>query len=192
LKLAKDELFLFPEKQHYFCSPPQAGGGSGAGFYHAQISQEEISMSTSTETTRETFALAFDPTIGIGEWVRRGNYTRPNPDINERNFKLTLSGTRKIVLYDPKGAVSSDEMIRRMKADGYKPAGIDDALAMGAQFPERQRQNPIVFLGTTWRDPDGLQHVPVLSGWCGGRRLGLDWFDFVWDGRYRFAALREK
>jgi hypothetical protein len=139
----------------------------------------------------DTFTVTLDPTIGMAEWVRRGNYEYANPDIRERNFKLTPTGTREVVLYDPKGAVSSEEMIRRMKADGYKPAGIDDCLAMGAQFPERQRQNPIVFLGSVWRGPVGGQLVPVLYGWRGRRKLGLGWFDGGWGGSYRFAAVRE-
>ena len=76
-----------------------------------------------------------------------------------------------------------------MKADDCRPAVLDDALAMGIQFPNRQRQNPIVFLGTIWSGAGGGRLVPVLGVWIGLRELHLRWFGGVWN--CRFAAVRE-
>ncbi len=147
--------------------------------------------STSTETVREGFALVLDPSVPLEEQVQRGNYNYANPAITQEHFSLTLSGGCEVVLFDPHGTVSSEEMVRRMKQDGYVPATLDDALAMGTQFPERQRQNPIVFLGSVWRDGDGSRRVPVLFDWSGERGLGLGWFVYGWSVRCRFAAVRE-
>jgi len=141
----------------------------------------------------EEFLIEIDPRVPFEERVRRGNYDYVNENITPDNFKLTKSGKRKIVLYDPKGAVSSEEMIRRMTENQDRPAVLDDALELGYKFPERQRQNPIVFLGeeTLWRYPDGDRRVPVLGRWGGGRQLDLGWFGLGWRASYRFAAVRE-
>jgi len=141
------------------------------------------------------------PTVPLAEQIRHGNYNYANPDITDANFSLTIpAGKREVVLYDPRGYVSSETMIARMKADGCRPATFDDALAMGIQYPDRQRQNPIVFLGTAWRDPGGDRRVPVLGVWDGSRALslycfgerglGLIWFDAGWSGLCRFAVVR--
>jgi hypothetical protein len=85
-----------------------------------------------------------DPSIPLPEQIRKGNYGYVNEHYTPQNFTLTLTGNREVVLFDPNGFVSSKEMIRRMKRDGFVPATIDDALAMGTKFPDRQKQNPIV------------------------------------------------
>lgn len=140
-------------------------------------------------------AFEFDlpgPTIPLAEQVRRGCYNYVDPAITAPgNFQLTLpAGSREIVLYDSRGFMKSDELIVRMQADGCVPAVIDDALACGAAYPERQRTNPVVFLGTIWRGADDRRLVPVLSAWNGERELDLRLFGCDWGGSYRFAAVR--
>jgi hypothetical protein len=154
-------------------------------------------MSTKTAIQRETFALTLDPTVPLSEQVRMGTYGELNGNYKPENFTLTLTGNREVVLFDPQGAVSSEEMIARMKAEGYVPALIDDALAMGVQYPDRQKKNAIVFLGTLFHDHDscGDERVPLLDGWEdvseGGRLLLLGWFGNEWPDGCRFAAVRE-
>lgn len=138
----------------------------------------------------ESFALTFDPTVPFDGQVVRGKYDRVNPHITSEHFKLTLSGSHEVVLFDPRGTVSSQEMVARMKRDRYVPATLDDALALGATHPERQRQNPIVFLGSIWRNPDGDRRLPVLLEWHDLRELALLRFDGGWLDRCRFAAVR--
>lgn len=93
----------------------------------------------------EAFALDLDPTVPLPEQVRRGNYGYVNPALTPENFRLTVpAGKRRVVLYDPHGFVSSEEMIRRMRADGCVPATLDDALAMGA------KHTPIASARTPW------------------------------------------
>jgi hypothetical protein len=148
-------------------------------------------MFTKTTVQRETFALTLDSAVSVSEMIRRGNYGYVSDDYAPANLNLTLTGPREVVLFDSKGSVYSKEMIARMKAEGYVPATIDDALAMGAQFPDRQKENAIVFLGTTWAAPGRDRHVPVLSRWEARRELQLHWFGHVWHARCRFAAVRE-
>ena len=148
----------------------------------------------SSQTNKpEIFVAELNARVPLDEQILRGQYNYINPAITTRKFKLTISaGKREIVLYDPRGFVSSKEMIRRMKPDGCVAAVIDDCLAIGQQFPNRQRRNPIVFLGTVCRDAHGNRRVPVLDCWDGERKLDLAWFDDDWNDVCRFAAVREK
>lgn len=148
-------------------------------------------MSTSTHSVRETFAVAIDPSVRLAEQIRCGNYVYVNASIKPKNFTLTLpAGEREVVLFDPHGYASSDEVIACMKRDEYVPATLDDALAFGATYPDRQRRNPIVFLGTMWRSPGG-NGIPMLSVRRRGRVLNLGWFEYNWYNHCRFAAVRE-
>lgn len=143
-----------------------------------------------TSNQAETFVLYLNPAIPLEEQIQRGNYKFTHPAINLTNFSLTLpAGKRRIVLYDPKGPATSEQIVARMKADGYIPAILDDALAMGQQRPNRQRQNPIVFLGTVWRDTTYRCFVPVLGQWCGRRDLNLIRFSHNCTSA-RFAAIK--
>lgn len=137
------------------------------------------------------FGLDLDAAVSLTKWIKRGHYDYVNANYTPENFRLTLSGRRKIALIDPRGCVSSREMIRRMKHEGLVPATLDAALAFCVAYPERQRHNPLVFLGTVWRDPSGNRRVPVLFGCDNKRKLHLGWFDQEWFFFFRFATLRE-
>jgi len=77
-----------------------------------------------------------------------------------------------------------------MAKAGYRPAPIEDLLALGASQPELQKKFLIVALGSQWRSPDGDLSVPVLD-WDGAERyLGLDWLGRGWGASCRFAAVR--
>jgi hypothetical protein len=138
-----------------------------------------------------TFSLVDDPKISLKDQISNGGYLFVDPAITDQNFKLSIGGKRDLVLYtNPGDYLLPDEIIRCMNDDGYLPATLDDALAMGATFPEWQRQNPIIFLGTTWRDTEGHAHVPVLDVLHGGRGLDLPWFQSGWGADFRFAGVR--
>lgn len=77
-----------------------------------------------------------------------------------------------------------------MRKAGFRPALIEDLLALGAEYPELQKQFPIVALGSVWQDPGGRRRVPYLRWDGGGRDLDLYWFGDDWDERWRFAAVR--
>lgn len=147
-------------------------------------------MSQTTATPVEAFSLALDPPVPLEEWVRRGNYDCVNPAVTSANFPLTQRGSREVVLFAPRQALSSKEVVRWMQEEGYKPAGIDECLALGAQYPERQRANPLVFLGRPWRNPQGRRRVPVLVDSYGRRKISLHWFDTNWSDVCCFAAVR--
>jgi hypothetical protein len=145
----------------------------------------------------EEYWVTIDPTVPFEERIKRGGYDGVNSNITAANFKLRLKTPvrRKIVLYDPKNYVSSEEMVRRMAQNGDRRPTFDDVVAFGEQFPERQRKNPLPFLleeDDLFQDSFGRLLVPVLDEWDDERKLVLyDWAG-GWNGSYRFPAVREE
>ena len=149
-------------------------------------------MTTIADEQVESFSLDLNPTIPLAVQIRRGDYNYVDPAITvPRNFDLTVPvGHREVVLYRSLRFVYSEEVIARMQADGCVPGTLDDALALGQQFPDCQCQNRIVFLGTAWRVADNGHLVPILGWWPGGREFYLDWSDNGWPGEWLFAAVK--
>ena len=167
----------------------------------------------------ETFVIELDPSVSCDERKRRGNYAEDDFHHRSRyitaaNSHLTRKVRRTIVLYKNDGGyVATEEMIRRMRQNKDRPAGVDDALEFGYEFPSRQLRNPIVFL-----DPDSfyltdkgdLGDRPAATMLCGGigwggpdrptwrtLSLGATVRDsavdlWPWDSSFRFAAVRKE
>ena len=124
--------------------------------------------------------LHLDPTVPFEERVRCGGFDYVNPCITPKRFPLTGSGWRQLVILEADAKVTSEAMLGRIEAAGVQPATLDDALALAAQYQEFCSRNPVVFLGTIWRDPIGLLRVPVFTASDGRRSLSLFWFGRVW------------
>lgn len=143
----------------------------------------------------EEYSFQIDPAVSFEDRLRRGNYNYVHQDITTEKFKLRLTEPvrRSIVLYDPKGPVSSEEMIRRIQHNGDRRPTFDDVLEFGYRFPDRQRKNPIAFLldEGLWRISPGDARVPVLDEWLDGRELDLRLFTDGWHAIFRFAVVRE-
>lgn len=146
------------------------------------------------EAVEELGWIELDPAISFDERKRRGNYNYANPNITDRASHLTNKVRRFIVLYDPRGSVSTEEMKRRIRANGDTPASADDAFEVGYTFPERQRKNPILFLdeNSVCVGGFGSQCAPVLSEWSDRRGLLLLPLAGDWLVYFRFAAVREE
>ncbi len=61
-------------------------------------------------------------------------------------------------------------------------------LALGAEYPDLQKEFPIVALGSVWRDLGGRRLVAYLAYWRSKRSLGLRWVGLDWGGPCRFLA----
>lgn len=78
-----------------------------------------------------------------------------------------------------------------MDKAGYRPANIAELLALGAQYPDIQRQFPIVALGSVWRLRSSGPCVPCLWGDDWERGLHLRQLMDKWHPGYRFAVVRK-
>jgi hypothetical protein len=85
--------------------------------------------------------------------------------------------------------ITSEAAIAEMDKAGYRPAKIEELLALGEFHPDLQREFPIVALGSSWRNPSANLGVPCLSRGGAERDLSLRWFGRDWSGNCRFVAV---
>lgn len=125
----------------------------------------------------------------IEQLVEAGQYDWVNGVINSRNFLSREKGEVQIDIHLLNfDRTSSEDIISAMDRQGFRPASLEELLALGAAYPDLQRENPIVALGSTYPIDQG---VPCLSRNDGYRRLSLIWFEGDWGPSWRFAAVRK-
>jgi|WetSurMetagenome_2_1015567.scaffolds.fasta_scaffold46344_3 hypothetical protein len=146
------------------------------------------------QQAKDIFRLVVGRHKTTEEAVAAGKYDWTNENINSRNFPYRTrrpKGNREIVLiefdYDP----DSEQVIAEAEKQGLVRPDYEDALDFGEQFPEKQREFPIVFLHEPWLDSFGFLVVVVLSCGSSERGLGLGDFRFRWFCYYRFAFVRK-
>lgn len=87
--------------------------------------------------------------------------------------------------------IESEEAIKEIEKDGYRPATHLEAYAFQKLNPKLQEEYPIVALGS-FAVCGGSWYVAVLDGDPSGRILDNLWFDGRWSASYRFLFVREK
>jgi hypothetical protein len=125
--------------------------------------------------------------------IAAGKYDYVNPNINDSNFPVpenfALGSDPKIHHFNR--GISSEDVIRQINKDGYRPAMIWDLLDYGAKNPDEQRKYPIVALGSVGR-VDGRRVVPCLGGDDSERGLCLGYWVGGWVAGYSFLAVRKE
>jgi hypothetical protein len=140
-----------------------------------------------------TFKVTVDYGQSLADMIKAGKYDWVNDNITKENFPVNGQDKQEVevLLFHFNRVISSDDAIAEMNKAGYRPARIEELLALGACQPELQKQFPIVALGSAWRRPSGYRIVPCLVSDGSGRRLDLDDFEGGWDGSDRFLVLRK-
>lgn len=125
------------------------------------------------------FSLIIDYTKTLEQLISEGKYGKNHPEINDKNFPISLEMTGKKMeisgkLFHFNRSISSDDVIFEMDKAGFRQATIRELLALGALFPDLQRQFTIVALNSYWRN--NKEHwVTSLRGndserWVGSAR----------------------
>jgi len=131
----------------------------------------------------------------LQEMVKAGEYAWVDSNIASDNFPIQGKGRQKkeVVFFRFRRKITSENVIAEMDSAGYRPASIEVLLAIGASYPELQKQFPIIALGSRWWSPGGYLQVPFLYCWDSGERyLGLCWWlDKYLGSDWRFVALRK-
>lgn len=151
------------------------------------------SASVVAQAIIDTYHLVVNHGKTLKEMIATGHYDWVNSDITEANFPLDKG--EGIVEMDTEVIhigrdISSDDALKELDRRGYRAGTAAELLAFGATYPEKQREFPIVALGTV-RLLDGYRRVLCLWDDRSERDLGLSWFDVDWDGRSRFLAVRK-
>ncbi len=129
----------------------------------------------------------------IADSVVAGKYTYQNNDINDTNFPRTGAGTEstEIILVHFDKSISTEKALAELEKRNLRPADVQELLAIGEQHPEKQRQFPIICLGSVWQNSDGDRYVPCLGRNGSDRELDLGGVGFDWLDVCRFAAVRK-
>jgi len=143
----------------------------------------------------EIYHVTVDYSRSLAKMIRAGHYDWVNPDftdITAKNFSIQGQGKLEIniELIHYCKSMEADEIIQDLDNRGLRPATLPELLAFGAKYPKKQREFPIVALGSIWLW-GGSRVVAYLSSFCSKRRLGLPSWDGGWNDECRFAALRK-
>lgn len=138
--------------------------------------------------------LSVNYALKFVEAIAAGAFDWKNDDIIEQNFPNQTHETGEqnltVKLFHFGREMSSEDVIKAMDADGFRPATLRELLAFGAKNPDEQRKYPIVGFGSLWRHLDD-RFVPCLVFSGDARRLGLGWWSYDWFGFCRFLAVRK-
>jgi hypothetical protein len=145
----------------------------------------------------EVITLSMDYGMTLEDMIKAGNYDWKNDDLNTKNFPVKGEGIQwfEFDLVDPKQDISSEDALKLLEKDSdpanpWMPAQTEHLLALGAAFPDLQRKNPLVALGSV-AEVSGDRRVPYLDGYGSGRDLRLRWFERGWGSSCRFLRFRK-
>jgi hypothetical protein len=159
------------------------------------------------DASKNSFPVTVNYGLTVEKLVNAGKYDWLNSDINAKNFPSDRKDTAEVAieLVHFGRSMESDEVLEELDKQGLRPATLAELLAFGAKYPEKQREFPIVALGSVWRyrsgarsvaclcsdTDDGSRDVAYLCGGTDGRYLNLNWLESRWTAHYRFAAVRK-
>jgi len=146
----------------------------------------------------EGFKLEVDYGASLEQMIATGKYDWLNDDISQKQFQITGAGQAEFEarLFNFERGISSEDAEKGIReadhANPWEPAKIEHLLAFGAKYPEAQRANPIIALGSVTATPVfGHRSVPYLYRRVTGRSLHLDWWGNGWHPFYRFLGVRK-
>jgi hypothetical protein len=147
-------------------------------------------MSTK-ENEKIVVTVAVDYSQSLTRMIADGHYDEVHRDITPRNFRLCSRGFRQIelALVQFKHPIAPLEAAMLMKANGYRPASLEELLTLGSQHPELQRKIPIVALGAP-RVVKNRRYFPCLGGSNSYRLLTLAAIYRRWSTSYKFLFVK--
>ncbi len=154
-----------------------------------KVNRDEFRKFLGLDLDQIKFELLIDYNQTMEQMISAGRYDWFNNDITTKRFPVKGEGkvSRKAELIRFNRSISSDGVIAELDKMGKRPATIEELLAFGAQYPEIQREFPVVALGSS-AEVSGLRCVACLYGDGSERYLRLYWWDGSWDGSDRFLV----
>lgn len=168
-------------------------GGSDGDLWRSRFGQVlREGVRTANASGYPTYPVTIDSALSLQEMIAAGRYDWVNDDITPECFPIQRSGTKttEIALVHRNKTVESQPLIDELDREGYRPATIEELLALGAKYPDLQREYPIVALGSV-AEVGGGRCVVCLDRWRDERGLDLLWFGSEWFEICRFAFVRK-
>ena len=150
-------------------------------------------LAEAMQVAANLFRIVVDYSMTIEQMIAAGCYDWKNSDITAKHFPIPPSKYGKkeaaIELVHFNRYIERDDALRELDKMGLRPAELPELLAFGASYPEKQREFPIVALGSVWQRWHCDRSVACLGSGSGRRGLSLYYFDIGWPSHYRFAAV---
>ena len=123
----------------------------------------------------EVFHVTVDYTKSIAEMVRANNFDWVNNDVTDEHFPVKGSGQAELEfkVHDFGGYINGEDAIAEADKMGFRVAEPIEGLVFAVKYPDEQRKNPIVVLGSPWQFVDGIHFVLLLCERGSKRRLTL-------------------
>lgn len=146
-----------------------------------------------SEYENVAFPVTVNYDLSLTEMIAAGKYNWTNDDITAEHFPVSGSGQVEVnvELVHFNRVIESENALKELDKAGFRPATLAELLTFGAKYPDKQREFPIIALGSVWRSRLGRRDVPVLWSRSYERDLHLAWFGHEWDEDCRFAAVRK-
>lgn len=151
-------------------------------------------LDTAAAVTGKLFPVVVDYRKSLAQMIADAHLDRVDQNIHAANFRLPKKRTREDVILE---LVHLDRLITTSGAEHevkknrkLRLATLPEQLAFAAHYPDKQREFPIVALGSSCV-LHGSRHVPYLWGSDSRRELGLPWYGGSWLADYRFLAARK-
>src|SRR5258706_7017540 len=98
----------------------------------------------------------------VKQLIKDGNYDWVNDNVSDPHFPINKKGEEQteIFIVSIDRRKSNAEVNRILDRWGLQDANSKEELSLGAQYPNLQRQGPIVFRGSTPSSPDGFPSDP--------------------------------
>lgn len=114
----------------------------------------------------DSFRVVVNRDRTIADGVAAGKYTFAA--ISSRNdtcFQRTGTGTdsTKIILVHFSNPIIFKKALEELEMCNFRPTDLQELLAIGEQYPAKQRKYPIYAFGSSWRLPEGFRLVPCLN-----------------------------
>lgn len=137
--------------------------------------------------------LKIDCNKKIKQLIAEGNYCWVST-ANAKNLPASLEKVKEEIvlttkLFRFKREISSQNAIKLMAREGYRPATLVELLVLGATYPKLQKDGPIIALGSVWPSTCGFCRVLSLDFEGGNRRVTLSWLNFIWNPGDRFLGV---
>ena len=164
--------------------------------FFAQIESGRITQHRLQEFLRGSsaeFPVSLDYSQSLADMVAAGHYDQVNSDITADHFPISGTGTveRTLFLIQFNRFMSSEAALKELKAQGLRPATIEELLAFGKIYPNKQLEFSIICLGSVWTGPRDGRFVPCLGRDGSWRALDVRYSGDSLAAGYRFLAVRE-
>lgn len=140
----------------------------------------------------EFFRVIVDRRTSLKRMIADGRYDEVQPLVRTVPYRRLMGGRKEveIALVQFQHTFAPSEIKRLMKGHGYRPAYIEELLALGREYPDLQRRIPIAGIGSG-RLIHGRRYALVLGGSESSRSATLAVIYRRWSPYYRFAFIKE-